>query len=53
LERDMQNAAWLGYRFMEVLPIDLEQKQESLESNDTLARLDIISKLIKAARSST
>lgn len=52
LERDMQSATWLGYRFMEVLPIDLEQKQESLESNDTLARLDIISKLIKTARSS-
>jgi Lon protease-like protein len=51
LERDMQNATWLGYRFMEVLPIDLEQKQESLESNDTLARLEIVSSLIQAARS--
>lgn len=53
LQRDMQNAVWLGYRFMEVVPIDLEQKQESLESNDTLARLDIISKLITTARGST
>ena len=43
LERRSRDAAWVAYRFAEILPIDLEQKQAFLESNDVsafLARID-------------
>lgn len=50
LERNMQDAAWLGYRFVEILPIDLVQKQLSLESDDTIARLQLIAELLETVR---
>jgi hypothetical protein len=39
LERRYDDAVWVSYRLMEILPIDLEEKQESLASSDTLGRL--------------
>ena len=50
LERHMDDARWVSYRFMEILPIDLEQKQRSLESDDTLARLKLVAELLDAVR---
>lgn len=50
LEREMQDATWVSYRFMEILPIDLEHKQESLESDDTLARLRLVAELLESVR---
>ena len=50
LERRVDDAVWLGYRFMEVLPIDLERKQQSLESNDTMARLQQVAALLESVR---
>lgn len=50
LERHMNDARWVGYRFMEVLPIDLEQKQKSLESEDTLGRLRLVAELLDSVR---
>ena len=50
LHRETGDATWLSYRFMEILPIDLEQKQESLESDDTLMRLRSIAALLESAR---
>jgi len=50
LERRMGDPTWVSYRFMEVLPIDLEQKQLSLESDDTLGRLRLVAELLEAAR---
>ncbi len=46
LDREFDNAVWLGYRFIEILPIDLEQKQQLLASSDTLARLDLVHELL-------
>ena len=46
LPRDFDNAVWVSYRLMEILPIDLEQKQRSLESSDTNARLQLVQKLL-------
>ncbi len=51
LERNDNDAVWLSYRFVEILPIDLLQKQELLESSDTLARLELIDELMRSARS--
>lgn len=39
LERRHDDAVWVSYRLMEILPVDLEEKQASLASSDTLARL--------------
>ena len=48
--REYQDAVWVTYRFLEILPIDLEQKQLSLESSDTLARLTLVSELLDSVR---
>lgn len=50
LERDLTDAVWVTYRFIEILPIDLEQKQASLESSDTEARLRLVSQLLDSVR---
>lgn len=50
--RDYDDAVWVTYRFVEVLPIDLEQKQHSLESSDTLARLRLVDQLLDSVRTS-
>jgi Lon protease-like protein len=44
------DAVWVSYRFLEILPIDLAQKQESLESRDTLARLKLVDELLDSVR---
>ena len=49
LDRDVDDAAWLGYRFVEILPIDLVQKQQLLASSDTLARLALVNELLTSA----
>jgi len=46
LDRNFDDAVWLTYRFIEILPIDLTQKQRCLESSDTLARLKLIDDLL-------
>lgn len=50
LERNDNDAVWLSYRFVEILPIDLVQKQQLLESSDTLARLQLIDSLMRSSR---
>jgi len=49
-DRQYQDAVWVTYRFLEILPIDLDQKQLSLESSDTLARLNLVDELLDAVR---
>lgn len=46
LERHMDDAAWVTSRFVEILPLDLEQKQECLESSDPAARLQLIQEVL-------
>jgi len=50
LERRFDDAVWVTYRLIEILPIDLEQKQQLLESSDTLARLNLIDELMNTVR---
>ncbi len=52
LERRLDDAVWVTYRFTEILPLDLEQKQASLESRDTEARLKMVSELLDSVRGS-
>jgi Lon protease-like protein len=49
-DRKFDDAVWLTYRFLEILPIDLEQKQLSLESSDTIARLKLVGELLDSVR---
>ena len=51
--REYQDAVWVTYRFLEILPIDLEQKQLSLESSDTAARLKLVVELLESVREPT
>lgn len=50
LERHMDDAGWVTSRFVEILPIDLEQKQRCLEQNDPVERLRIVRELLEATR---
>ena len=50
LERHMDDAGWVTSRFVEILPIDLEQKQRCLESSDPVERLRIVKELLEATR---
>ena len=50
LERRFDDAVWVTYRLIEILPIELEQKQQFLESSDTRARLKLIDDLINTVR---
>lgn len=49
--REYDDAVWVTYRLLEILPIDLEQKQKSLESSDTDARLKLVHDLLDSVRS--
>ena len=50
LERHMDDAAWVTSRFVEILPMDLEQKQMCLEQSDPAARLQMVQELINSSR---
>jgi Lon protease-like protein len=53
LERRFEDAVWVTYRLIEILPIELEEKQRFLESSDTQARLKLIDQLMKTVGAST
>ena len=50
LDRHMEDAGWVTSRFVEILPIDLEQKQRCLENSDPQERLQLVRELLEAAR---
>ena len=50
LDRQMDDAGWVTSRFVEILPIDLEDKQRCLESCDPLERLRLVRALLDAGR---
>ena len=50
LDRRLDDAAWVTSRFVEILPIELEQKQMCLEQSDPLDRLKIVHALLKVVR---
>ena len=46
LERRPDDAAWVAWRFAEILPIDLGKKQAMLESNDIEACLEAVERVL-------
>ena len=46
LDRRLDDAAWVTSRFVEILPLDLEKKQQCLGDGDPLKRLQIVQKLL-------
>ncbi len=50
LQRNYDDAGWVTCRFVEILPIDLEQKQQCLENGDPEGRLKLISELLETVR---
>ena len=51
MEMRLEDAAWVGHRLAEILPIPLTDKQSCLELDDPIARLDVLSPLAPAAPS--
>lgn len=51
LDRHFDDASWVTSRFVEILPIDLEEKQRCLEQSDPVERLRIVRGLLESARS--
>jgi Lon protease-like protein len=50
IERRYDDASWVGFRFAEILPLGLEQKQHCLEMNDAVARLAYLQPLLREVR---
>ncbi|MBT8423108.1 MAG: peptidase S16, partial [Gammaproteobacteria bacterium] len=50
IERDYQDANWLGYRFAEILPLEMEARQACLEMNDPIERLKFLQPLLRQVR---
>jgi Lon protease-like protein len=46
LERQYDDAVWVAWRFVEILPIDLEEKQALLENDDIPGCLRLIEKVL-------
>ena len=47
IAKNYKDASWVGYRFAEILPLPLEQKQSYLEMNDPERRLELLRPLLK------
>ena len=47
IEMRLDDAAWVGHRLAEILPIPLTDKQSCLELDDPIERLDVLSPLVK------
>lgn len=50
LERRYDDASWVTWRFVEVLPLDLEQKQACLEHSTAQERLQLVTQLLETVR---
>ena len=47
IEMRLDDAAWVGHRLAEILPIPLADKQRCLELDDPVERLDVLGPLVK------
>lgn len=50
VEWQMDDAAWVTSRFIEILPINLETKQQCLEQADPAERLRLVRQLVETSR---
>jgi Lon protease-like protein len=49
IEMHLDDAAWVGHRLAEILPIPLQEKQSCLEIDDPVQRLDLLAPLAQPA----
>ena len=49
-EKFFQSASWVSFRFAEILPLKIEDKQKCLEFDDPILRLNFLEPLIKLIR---
>lgn len=47
IEMRLEDAAWVGHRLAEILPIPAPDKQKCLELDDPIQRLDVLGPLVK------
>ena len=50
LDRRLDDAGWVTNRFVEILPIDLEEKQQCLEQSDPAERLQLVHDALRKVR---
>jgi Lon protease-like protein len=50
IDMRLDDAAWVGHRLAEILPVPLPDKQTYLEIDDPIARLDLLAPLTSPAR---
>ncbi len=50
MERHLDDAGWVANRFIEILPIAMEQKQACLERADNQQKLEIVSAVLEQVR---
>ena len=50
LDKKYDDAAWVGYRFAEILPISPQQKQNCLEADDPVRRLEMMREVLDTVR---
>jgi Lon protease-like protein len=46
IPRNFDDAEWVGYRLLELLPLTAEQRQQSLEDHDPLQRLEWLAPML-------
>ena len=44
---EFENAAWVGYRLAEILPLPLAAKQKLLELEDSIGRLEVLQRFLE------
>jgi Lon protease-like protein len=49
IPRNFDDAEWVSYRLLELLPLTFEQRQHSLESHDPLQRLEWLAPMVPKA----
>ena len=49
-ENFFESASWVSFRYAEILPLKIEDKQKCLEINDPILRLNFLEPLIKLIR---
>ena len=52
-EKNFDSSSWISYRFAEILPLRIEDKQKCLEIDDPIIRLNFLEPLIKMIRESS
>lgn len=50
VDRRLDDVGWVTSRFVEILPMDLEDKQACLENDDPVDRLRIVQRLLKSGQ---